>query len=99
MSTLDSDDLARLEALILAHMHADEDSDEGHTVRTRIRPTKKARIRHWIHRGGLMMVVAGVGMGLHYFIEETHVYAVAQVSELSLSAMYAFVFEKVKSYT
>lgn len=91
MSNLDQEDYDRIAVLIAAHLH------EADEFQMRKQATPQARIRHWCHRCGLMVVVFGVGMGLHYFIESTHVYAIAQSAELSLAAMYSAVFERVKS--
>lgn len=79
------DDIEAIRVIVHAEMH---ESEEEH-------PRKRIRLRLW-HRCALVVFTFGAGVVLHVVIENEVFRAAAQSLELSLSALYAYLFDKVK---
>lgn len=78
------DDIEAIRVIVHAEMHESEE-----TVH------KGIRLRLW-HRCVLIAVTFGAGVVLHHFIESEALRSAAQSVELSLSALFAFLFDKAK---
>lgn len=75
------DEMETLRVIVHAEMHSEEQA------------TRKLR---WPHRCVLVVVTFGVGVLLHHFIEDAGMRSAAQSVELSLSALYGWIFEKAR---
>lgn len=92
MSHLDADDLQTLGSLIEQKVQQAEEQVREQEKEKR----QRLGFKHWCRRCVLMVIVFGVGVLLHHLIEDSHLRSAAQSVELALTALYAFVFERVR---